>query len=82
MEGHNLTVEQCNRITATEIISVNAFSDRQIILSYSGGKIIVAGSGMKIVGFSKSSGAFSATGEIISVRYAAKGVGLKQKLFR
>ena len=82
MEGHTLTIEQCKRITATEIISVDAFSDKQIILSYSGGRIIVQGSGMKIVGFSKSTGAFSAAGDIISARYSAKGAGIKQKLFK
>lgn len=78
---HSVTVEQCKRITATAIDSVDAFSDKQIILSYSAGRIVVAGSGMKIVGFSKSSGSFSATGDISSVRYVAKGA-LRGKLFK
>ena len=82
MEGHNLTIEQCNRVTATEITSVDAFSDKQIVLSYSNGRIIITGSGMKIVGFSKSTGAFSASGTITGARYVNKGAGLKQKLFR
>ena len=79
--SHSVTVEQCKRITATAIESVDAFSDKQIILSYSGGRIAVAGSGMKIVAFSKSGGNFAATGDISSVRYLSKGVGLK-KLFK
>ncbi|MDE6597619.1 MAG: YabP/YqfC family sporulation protein [Clostridia bacterium] len=79
---HSLNIEQCRRISATAIDSVDAFSDKQIVLSYSGGRIIVAGSGMKIVNFSKTSGSFAATGDIISVRYAAKGMGLRQKLFK
>lgn len=79
---HSINIEQCKRISATSIDSVDAFSDKQIILSYQGGRIIVTGSGMKIVSFSKTSGAFAATGEINSVRYAAKGVGLKSRLFR
>lgn len=79
---HSINIEQCKRITATAIDSVDAFSDKQIILSYQGGRIIVAGSGMKIVNFSKTSGAFAATGDINSVRYAAKGIGLKSRLFR
>ena len=78
---HSVTIEQCKRITATAIDSVDSFSDKQIILSYSGGRIVVAGSGMKIVNFSKSGGGFSATGEITSVRYLAKGVGFK-RLFK
>lgn len=81
-EGHSLNVEQCKRITASAISGVDAFSDRQIILSYSGGRILVTGSGMKIVNFSKTSGAFSATGEIICVKYLQKGGSLRQKLFK
>lgn len=81
-EGHNLSVEQCKRITASAISSVDAFSDKQIILSYSGGRILVSGSGMKIVNFSKTSGAFSATGEIACVKYMQKGSSLRQKLFK
>lgn len=82
MEGQNITIESCKRITATEITSVDSFSDKQIILSYANGRIVVQGSGMKIVNFSKSTGAFSATGEISGARYLQKGVSLKQKLFR
>lgn len=81
-EGHNLSVEQCKKITATQIASVDSFSDKQLVLTYSGGRIVVIGSDMKITNFSKSSGAFAATGNIISVRYAAKGSSLKQKLFK
>ena len=81
-EGHNLTIEQCKRVSATQISSVDSFSDKQIVLGFAGGRIVVGGSGMKIVNFSKTSGAFSATGELSSVRYVKKGSSLKQKLFR
>ncbi len=79
---HSVNIEQCKRITATAIDSVDAFSDKQIMLSYSGGRIVVSGNGMKITNFSKTSGAFAATGEITSVRYMAKGLSLKGKLFK
>ena len=49
--AHSINIEQCKKITATAIESVDAFSDKQIILSYSAGRIVVAGNGMKIVGF-------------------------------
>ncbi|MBD5584948.1 MAG: hypothetical protein HDQ88_07695 [Clostridia bacterium] len=81
-EGHNLSIEQCKRISATAIVSVDSFSDKQILMSYSGGRIVVTGSGMKIVNFSKTSGAFSATGDISGVKYLQKGSSLKQKLFK
>ena len=79
--AHSITIEQCKRITATAIDSVDAFSDKQIVLSYSAGRIVVAGSNMKIVNFSKSGGGFAATGDITSVRYLSKGMGLK-RLFK
>ena len=79
---HSLGIEQCKKITATAIESVDSFSDKQIVMSYSAGRIVVAGNGMKIINFSKSNGSFAATGEIISVRYIGKGMGLKSKLFK
>lgn len=81
-EGQNLTIEQCKRITATAITSVDSFSDKQIVLSYAGGRIVVFGNGMKIVNFSKTSGAFAATGEITGAKYVNKATSLKQKLFK
>ncbi len=84
MEGvaHTLLIEECKKISATGIDSVDGFTHSQIILSYSGGRIIVAGSSLKIVAFSKGSGAFAATGEITGVKYAGKGIKLAQKLFK
>lgn len=80
--AHSLGIEQCKKITATAIESVDSFSDKQIVMSYPEGRIVVAGSGMKIINFSKTSGSFAATGEIISVRYLGKGTSLKSKLFK
>lgn len=82
MEGQNITIESCKRVNATEIASVDSFSDKQIVLSYANGRIVVQGSDMKIVNFSKSTGAFSATGNIVSARYVQKGSSIKQKFFR
>lgn len=75
-------MENLKRVTATEITEVNGFSERQLVLSYQGGKIAVTGSGLKIINFSKSTGAFCATGDITSVRYMPKGLNLRQKLFK
>lgn len=81
-EQHLLSIENCKRITATGISSVDAFSPTQLILSYSGGRIIVTGSEMKITAFSKTSGQFSANGTVTGVKYAGKAMGFKQKLFK
>ena len=82
MEGHSISVEQCKKVTATAVSSVDSFSDKQIVLSYEQGRIVVTGSGMKIVNFSKTSGSFAATGNVNGVRYLQKGSSLKQKLFK
>ncbi|MDE6356306.1 MAG: YabP/YqfC family sporulation protein [Clostridia bacterium] len=81
-EGHNLTIEQCKKISASAITSVDSFSPNQIVLSYAGGRIVVAGSGMKIINFSKTSGSFAATGTITGAKYLAAGGSLRQKLFK
>lgn len=81
-ENHSLSIEQLKRVTATAITSVDAFSDKQIILSYSGGRIVVSGSGMKIVNFSKTGGNFCAAGQIFGVKYIQKGGSLRQKIFK
>ena len=84
MEGvaHSVSIDECMRISASGIESVDAFSATQIVLSYSGGRIIVAGSGLKIENFSKGSGAFSAAGTITGVKYAARAVKIVRRLFR
>ncbi len=79
---HSLTVEDCKKVSATSIESVDAFTSSQIILSYAGGRIVVAGSGLKIVGFSKSGGNFTATGTVTGIKYSPKGVRITQRLFK
>jgi len=81
-EQHILNVENCKRITATGIETVDAFSSTQLVISYAGGKIVVSGSEMKITSFSKTNGQFSASGNIFGVKYSGKSTGLKQKLFK
>lgn len=79
---HIITIENRKKISATAIESVDSFSPTQIVVSHSGGKIIVSGGGMKIINFSKSSGQFTASGEINAFKYVAKGTSVKQKLFK
>lgn len=81
-QQHILSIENCKRITATGIQSVDAFSSTQLVLSYSGGRIVVSGSEMKITSFSKTNGQFSASGTISGVKYAGKATNLRQKLFK
>ena len=81
-EQHILSVENCKRITATGIASVDSFSPTQLVLSYGGGRITVTGSEMKITSFSKTNGQFSASGTITGVKYSGKAASFKQRLFK
>lgn len=81
-EQHLLSVENCKRVTATGIDSVDSFSATQLVLSYGGGRIVVTGSEMKITSFSKTNGQFSASGIITGVKYSGKAANLKQRLFK
>ena len=58
--------------------SVVAFSEVKIVLTISGGeKMHVIGSGLKIVGFSKTSGTFTAEGTISGISYGGKSFAAK-----
>ncbi len=78
---HTLTIEQRKRITMTGVESVTAFSPQQISLTLADGKLVVTGSGLKIAAFSKTTGAFTATGNISALRYGGGG-GKLARLFR
>ena len=78
---HSVSIEQRKNITVSGVESVTAFSEVKIVLTLVGGeKMHVVGSGLKIVGFSKSSGAFTAEGSISGVSYGGKSFAAK--LFR
>lgn len=74
--SHTLTIEERKKITMTGVESVTAFSPQQISLNLSGGKLVVTGSDLKITAFSKTSGTFSATGNISALRYGGGGARL------
>ena len=70
---HTLSIEQRKYLTISAVESVVAFSEVKIVLSLVGGeRLNVIGSGLKITGFSKSSGAFTAEGTVTGVSYGGK----------
>ena len=75
---HSVIIEQRKNITINGVESVSAFSQVKILLSLLGGeKMQITGIGLKITGFSKSSGNFTAEGEICSVSYGGKSFAAK-----
>jgi hypothetical protein len=72
---HIVTIEQRKILMVNAVESVVAFSEVKIILSLLGGeRMSVVGSGLKITGFSKTSGTFAAEGTITSISYGGKSV--------
>ena len=78
---HIVTVEQRKNITVSAVESVVAFSEVKIVLALNGGdKLCIIGTGLKITGFSKSSGAFSAEGKIVGLSYG--GFNFASRIFK
>ena len=70
---HSVLLEQKKSLTVNGVESVTAFSDVKIVLALLGGeRMQVLGSGLKITGFSKTSGTFTAEGEFLGVSYGGK----------
>ena len=80
-KNHSVIIEQRKHITVNGVESVTAFSEVKIVLALLGGeKIHVVGSNLKITGFVKASGVFTAEGTISGVSYGGKSFAAK--LFR
>ena len=78
---HIVTIEQRKNITVSAVESVVAFSEVKIVLALLGGeKMHVVGTGLKIIGFSKTSGSFSAEGSVTGISYGGKN--FMSKIFK
>ncbi len=78
---HIVTIEQKKSLSVSAVESVVAFSEVKITLSLvGGGKMTVVGTGLKITGFSKTSGTFTAEGTVVGVNYGGKSFA--SKLFK
>ena len=78
---HSIILEQKKSLTVSGVESVTSFSEVKIVLSLFGGeRMQVVGSGLKISGFSKASGAFTAEGEVVGISYGGKS--LASKIFK
>ncbi len=81
LQNHELKIEQRKKITVNGVDCVKAFSEVKIVLLLTGGeKVHIAGMGLKITGFIKASGVFTAEGEVTGVSYGGKSFAAK--LFR
>lgn len=80
-ESQSVIIEQRKRITVNGVESVRSFSEVKITLTLIGGeKLHVAGTDLKITGFVKANGTFTAEGNVTGVSYGGKS--FTYKLFR
>lgn len=78
---HSVILEQKKNLTVSGVESVSSFSEAKIVLALLGGeRMQVVGSGLKITGFSKASGSFTAEGEVMGVSYGGKS--LASRIFK
>lgn len=78
---HIVTIEQKKFLTVSAVESVVAFSEVKIVLALQGNaRMSVVGTGLKITGFSKATGAFTAEGTVVGVNYGGKT--LASRLFK
>lgn len=78
---HFVELEQRKNLTVSAVESVASFSEAKIVLVLHGGeRMNVIGSGLKITSFSKTSGAFTAEGEVVGISYGGKS--LASRIFK
>ena len=75
---HQITIEQKKNVAVSGVEGVLSFSESKIsLLLIGGGKLYVAGSSLKITGFSKEKGLFTASGSVVGVSYGGKSFAAK-----
>ena len=72
---HSVVLEQRKSLSISGIESVASFSEVKIVLVLLGGeRMTVIGSGLKITGFSKINGTFTAEGDVMGISYGGKSL--------
>ena len=75
---HSVVLEQRKSLSISGVESVGSFSEVKIVLVLVGGeRLSVVGSGLKITGFSKASGSFTAEGDILGITYGGKSLAAR-----
>lgn len=79
--NHSIQIEQRKKINVSAVESVISFSEVKILLALLGGeRLTIIGTDLKINGFSKTNGSFSAEGTVVSLSYGGKS--FVSKLFK
>lgn len=77
-QKHSVMLEQKKTLTVSGVESVASFSEVKIVLTLLGGeRMTVIGTGLKISGFSKANGSFTAEGELMGISYGGKSLAAR-----
>ncbi|MBO7525203.1 MAG: YabP/YqfC family sporulation protein [Clostridia bacterium] len=69
--------------SATEVKDVLSFSEKDIKLVLTSGKrLFIEGGGLKITGFDKSCGKFSAEGDVSAIRFSGAKENVLKRMFK
>lgn len=75
---HSVVLEQRKSLSISGIESVASFSEVKIVLVLLGGeRMNVIGSDLKITGFSKINGTFTAEGDVMGISYGGKSLAAR-----
>ena len=75
---HSVVLEQRKNLSVNGVESVASFSEVKISLTLLGGeRMSVIGSGLKITGFSKANGTFTAEGDVMGISYGGKSLSAR-----
>ena len=75
---HSVVLEQRKNLSVNGVESVASFSEVKISLTLLGGaRMSVIGSGLKITGFSKANGTFTAEGDVMGISYGGKSLAAR-----
>ena len=81
--NHTFLVENNKKITVTAVAEVDSVTSENISLTLTNSKrIIITGQNLRTCAFSKQSGAFSAEGIVLAVKYAGEKSSFVKKLLK
>ena len=80
--AHGVTLESRRSGSLTGVKEVLSYSDEQLLLDTSEGKLTVTGKELKIGKFSSADGTLTFSGQVNALKYSAPSVPLLKRIFK
>ena len=84
LENHNIILEDRKKFVLTGVTQVISFDEETIMLETSLGRLVIKGTGLKILNFEAEIGDLSGEGKVFALIYTANdnGGGFLSRIFR